>query len=88
MSPDETARTRRFPHESKAAVPLGRIFFSDYLYNIGWPSMGYKDILPEMLTILPESNTTAILLASKAIYSSWVTAGCHFVIARKRKLVP
>ena len=30
---------------------------------------GYKNILPEMLTILPESKTRVILLASRAIYS-------------------
>ena len=29
-----------------------QIFFN----NIGWPLGGYKNILPEMLTILPESN--------------------------------
>ena len=40
-----------------------------YLYNIGWPWGGYKNILPEMLTILPESKTRVILLASRAIYS-------------------
>ena len=39
------------------------------LYNIGWPWGGYKNILPEMLTILPESKTRVILLASRAIYS-------------------
>ena len=38
-------------------------------YNIGWPWGAYKNILPEMLTILPESKTRLILLASRAIYS-------------------
>ena len=45
------------------------IFYETYLYNIGWPWGGYNDILPEMLTILPESKTMAILLASRAMYS-------------------
>ena len=40
-----------------------------HLYNIGWPWGAYKNILPEMLTILPESMTRVILLASRAIYS-------------------
>ena len=42
---------------------------SEHLYNIGWPGGGYKNILPEMLTMLPESKTRAILLALRAIYS-------------------
>ena len=39
-----------------------------YLYNIGWPWGRYRNILPEMLTILPESKTRAIgiLLASRS----------------------
>ena len=40
-----------------------------YLYNIGWPWGGYKNISPEMLIILPESKTRVILLALRAIYS-------------------
>ena len=39
------------------------------LYDIGWPWGKYKNILPEMLTILPESKTRVILLASRAVYS-------------------
>ena len=38
-------------------------------YYIGWPWGGYKNILPEMVTILPETKTRVILLASRAIYS-------------------
>ena len=40
-----------------------------YLCNIGWPWGGYKNILPEMLTRLPELKMRAILLALRAIYS-------------------
>ena len=43
--------------------------FEKLSYNIGWPWGGYKNILPEMLTILPESKTRVMLLASRAIYS-------------------
>ena len=38
--------------------------------NIGWLFfVGYKNILPSMLTILTESKTRVILLASRVIYS-------------------
>ena len=40
------------------------ISHKSYLYNIGWLLFGgYKNILPEMLTILPESKSQHILVS-------------------------